>query len=161
MTTTGVVGRRVLYLRRSSHSFQEYQQHQLQQEHATTLAPSCNNNNSKWQHQLPLATTITASSNTNSLQQQQQHQQQQVVTLTPSSNNKNSKKNPRTQSVKKICCFQHEITERKVFLELNCKEKKKRNVCKWWSCNSRHEHLKMQSNYGRNSLTMDYGRNFS
>ncbi len=34
--------------------------------------------------------------------------------------------------------------------ELNCKERKRCNVCRWWSCNGRCEHLEILSNYGGN-----------
>jgi hypothetical protein len=36
-------------------------------------------------------------------------------------------------------------------IKLQIKERK-HSVCKWWLCNSRREHLEIQSNYGGNSL---------
>jgi hypothetical protein len=59
-----------------------------------------------------------------------------------------------TQELKgtKICRFQHEATKTRVFLKLNCKKRKTCNVCKQWSCNGRHEHLEILSDYRGNSL---------
>jgi len=34
------------------------------------------------------------------------------------------------------------------------KKERKHNICKRWPCNNRREHLEIQSDYGRNSLTM-------
>jgi len=33
-------------------------------------------------------------------------------------------------------------------IKLNEKKEGKCSVCKWWSCNSRREHLEIQSDYG-------------
>jgi hypothetical protein len=87
-----------------------------------------------------------------------------VITQAPSTNicsNTNSALLPTTTTLvtttqelkitKKICCYQHEATETRVFLELDCKEKRKWNVCRRWPCNGRREHLEILVYYGGNS----------
>jgi len=35
------------------------------------------------------------------------------------------------------------------------KKESKQNVCKWWPCNGRREHLEILFDYGKNSLIME------
>jgi hypothetical protein len=39
-----------------------------------------------------------------------------------------------------------------VFLKLNCKKRRKWNVCRRWPCNGHREHLEILAYYGRNSF---------
>jgi len=41
------------------------------------------------------------------------------------------------------------------FSRFKLKKKKKLSVFKWWLVNSHREHLKIYSDYGKNSLTME------